>query len=68
MNLRKLIDANEAILREREAQQDKESQEYQDMLDEIESTINIDEAIVNFNKIVESYGYDLHFTEWIAER
>ena len=61
-------DANEVALAKHLQQKEDDEIEYQQMLDELEGAINIDEAIVSFNKIVESYGFELDFTEWIAER
>ena len=62
------MDANEAILQAHEHQKERDSKEYQDMLDELETAMNINGLIVEFNKIVESYGYDIDIITWLKER
>jgi hypothetical protein len=63
-----MSDANEALQYEHDKQKEVESEEYEQMLDELEATIPMNEIVVNFNKIVESYGFDLDITTWIKEK
>lgn len=63
-----VIDANEAALAKHLQQQEEAEIQYEQMLDEIEDSLDIESTIELFNKIVSKYGFELDFMTWLKDR